>query len=153
MTEKMTSRRNVLYGAAAAGVATPLLAACGSDSGTGTTGVVADPATAPSDTASTSGSNPAASSIPTADIPVGGGKIFSDTKTVVTQPAAGDFKAFTAVCTHTGCLVSSISDGTINCPCHGSRYSITDGSVQGGPAPAPLAEKTVTVKGADLTVS
>ena len=76
--------------------------------------------------------------IKTADIPVGGGKIFDADNVVVTQPIAGTFKAFGATCTHQNCLVQSISDGLITCPCHGSQYSITDGSVvTAGPGPDP----------------
>ena len=80
-----------------------------------------------------------------ADIPVGGGKIYTAAKVVVTQPAKGEFKAFSAVCTHVGCLCNQVADGTIDCPCHGSKFKITDGSVVTGPAPAPLAAKTITV--------
>lgn len=64
-----------------------------------------------------------------ADIAVGGGLIVADQSVVITQPTAGDFRGFSAVCTHQGCTVGEISDGTINCPCHGSRFSIEDGSV------------------------
>ena len=70
----------------------------------------------------------------------------------MTQPAEGVFKAFTAVCTHQGCIVASVADGTINCPCHGSMFSIENGSVVDGPAPSPLAEKTVSVEGDQVTV-
>jgi Rieske Fe-S protein len=73
----------------------------------------------------------------TSDVPVGGGKILADKKIVITQPRAGSFEAFTAVCTHQGCAVSSVSGGTINCPCHGSKFSITNGSVVTGPRPRP----------------
>lgn len=73
-----------------------------------------------------------------ADVPVGGGTVITDKKVVVTQPKAGEFKAFSAVCTHQGCLVNSVSDGTINCPCHGSKFRITDASVAHGPAKKPL---------------
>ena len=89
----------------------------------------------------------------TSDIPVGGGKIFDAEKVVVTQPVAGEFKAFTAVCQHMGCTVGSVSGGTINCPCHGSKYKITDASVVAGPAPRPLPAKQITVKGGDITLS
>src|SRR5258708_30769990 len=85
-----------------------------------------------------------------ADIPVGGGKIYTAAKVVVTQPAKGDFKAFRAVCTHVGCLCNQVVDGTIDCPCHGSKFKITDGSVVTGPAPAPLPGKTVTVSGGKI---
>ncbi|MEV0093153.1 Rieske (2Fe-2S) protein [Streptomyces sp. NPDC050738] len=89
----------------------------------------------------------------TSAIPVGGGKIFADKKVVVTQPEAGDFKAFSAVCTHQGCTVSSVSGGTINCPCHGSKYRIADASVAGGPAPRPLAPQAIKVTGDSITLA
>ena len=71
---------------------------------------------------------------------------------VVTQPTAGTFKAFSSTCTHMGCTVSSVKNGTINCPCHGSRYSIADGSVQGGPAPRPLAARRIAVTGSTISL-
>ncbi len=83
-------------------------------------------------------------------VPVGGGMVFTDAKVVVTQPSKGEYKAFSAVCTHVGCLCNQVADGTINCPCHGSKFKITDGSVVAGPAPAPLAAKTVTVSGGKI---
>lgn len=83
----------------------------------------------------------------TSEIPVGGGKIFKDEKVVVTQPAKGEFKAFSAICTHQGCTVSTVADGTIDCPCHGSKYRIADGSVAGGPAPKPLPPEQIEVEG------
>lgn len=89
----------------------------------------------------------------TSDIPVGGGKIFKDEKVVVTQPKKGDFKAFSAVCTHQGCTVGSVSDGIIECPCHHSKYRVADGSVAGGPAPKPLPAKEITVKGNSITLA
>jgi Rieske Fe-S protein len=80
-----------------------------------------------------------------ADVPVGGGKVFTSAKVVVTQPSKGEFKAFSAVCTHVGCLCNQVAAGTINCPCHGSKFKITDGSVVAGPAPAPLPPAKITV--------
>jgi len=85
-----------------------------------------------------------------ADVPVGGGVVIKAAKIVVTQPAKGEFKGFSAVCTHAGCIVAKVADGTINCPCHGSKYSITDGSVVAGPAPAPLPAKAVAVDGGQI---
>lgn len=79
------------------------------------------------------------------DIPVGGGTVFMDQKVVVTQPAKGVFKAFSAVCTHVGCTCNKIANGTINCPCHGAEFKITDGSVVAGPAPSPLPARTISV--------
>jgi Rieske Fe-S protein len=86
----------------------------------------------------------------TSEIPVGGGKIFAQKGVVVTQPVAGTFAAFSTVCTHQGCAVEKVENGTINCLCHGSKFKIADGSVAGGPAPKPLARKKVTVDGESL---
>ena len=82
----------------------------------------------------------------TSEVPVGGGLILQEEKIVITQPTEGDFKAFTAVCTHQNCVVAGVEE-TINCTCHGSKFSITDGSVEGGPAPSPLAKVEITVDG------
>ena len=139
--ESDVSRRIILRGAALGGVALPLLGACRSD-----TEAAKTPAT--SDSAAAAGMDIAS----TADVPVGGGTIFADEKIVVTQPTEGEFKAFTAVCTHQGCTVTMIKDGTISCPCHGSLYAIEDGSVVGGPAPAALAELKLTVDGDSISV-
>ncbi|HET6190895.1 MAG TPA: Rieske (2Fe-2S) protein, partial [Trebonia sp.] len=101
------------------------------------------------DGGSTAGAQGSALAI-TSEIPVGSGKIFTSEKVVVTQPNSGDFKAFSAVCTHMGCIVSTISNGTIDCPCHGSQYSISTGAVVGGPAPSPLAAQTIKVTGSNI---
>jgi len=79
------------------------------------------------------------------DIPVGGGAIYAAAKVVVTQPASGQYRAFSAVCTHVGCVVNKVTNGTIDCPCHGSQFRITDGAVAAGPAPSPLPAKRVTI--------
>ena len=86
----------------------------------------------------------------TSDVPLGGGKILADKKIVITQPRAGSFEAFAAVCTHQGCTVSSVSGGTINCPCHGSQFSITNGSVVTGPAASSLAPVGIKVQGTSI---
>jgi len=86
----------------------------------------------------------------TSDVPVGGGKILGDKKIVITQPKAGSFDAFSAVCTHQGCLVGDVSGGTINCPCHGSKFNITNGSVVQGPAASPLPPVSVKVQGTSI---
>ena len=113
-------------------------------------GAPAAPSAAASSGAGSGGGSGAA--IKTADIPVGGGKIFADSQSVVTQPVKGEFKAFSSICTHQSCPVASVTD-TINCDCHGSKFSITDGSVVNPPATQSLAARTVTVQGDNLTVS
>jgi Rieske Fe-S protein len=80
----------------------------------------------------------------TADVPVGSGVIIDDI--VVTQASSGVFKGFSSTCTHAGCTVAEVADGTINCPCHGSKFNL-DGTVANGPATKPLEAKTVSVQG------
>jgi Rieske Fe-S protein len=148
-----SSRRTLLACAGAACAA--VLAGCtryNSNSG-GVAG--AQPAPSSSSPAAPAGSGAAASSGPpvlasTTDIPVGGGKILADKKIVITQPKAGSFDAFTAVCTHQGCIVGTVAGGTINCPCHGSKFSISDGSVVNGPAASPLAPVSIKVQGTSI---
>lgn len=89
---------------------------------------------------------------PTSEVPVGSGKIYDAQQIVVTQPSAGSYQGFSAVCTHQGCLVNQIADGTIDCPCHGSRYRL-DGTVANGPAARPLPSAPVTVTNGRLTVA
>ena len=86
----------------------------------------------------------------TADIPVGGGTVFAAKKVVVTQPEEGTFKAFSAICTHQGCTVKDVAGGTINCPCHGSKYRVADASVAAGPAPRPLPPERITVENGSI---
>jgi len=88
-----------------------------------------------------------------ADIPVGGGKIFAPNQVVVTQPVKGTFKAFSSICTHQSCPVASVSGGTINCDCHGSKYAIATGAVVAGPAPRPLPPKQITISGDSITLT
>jgi Rieske Fe-S protein len=85
-----------------------------------------------------------------ADIPVGGGKVYQAAQVVVTQPTAGQYKAFSAICTHVGCICNQVAGGTINCPCHGAKFKITDGSVVAGPATVSLATASVTVAGGKI---
>lgn len=130
-------RRTVLGGTAALGVGAPLLAACGSD-----------------DSGDSDVQPPDAGTVltTTAEVPVGSGIILADKGLVVTQPEEGTFKAFSSKCTHQGCEVTKVTE-TIDCPCHSSKFSLTDGSPQGGPATKPLPETTVTVDGDDITTA
>jgi Rieske Fe-S protein len=143
------ARRTVIMNAGLAAAAIAGLSAC--------TTYGAAPAAQPSEAggsgvASAGGSAGTPLTVKEADIPVGSGKVFADNQTVITQPKQGEFKAFSAVCTHQGCLVETVTN-TINCPCHGSKYSITDGSVVNPPAPSPLPAKTIKVEGDSLTVT
>ena len=131
------TRRIVFHGLGAVGVAVAL-AGCG---GGGESGSDA-PAAKTGDTL-----------VATADVPVGGGIVLTDQKIVVTQPTQGDFKAFTAVCTHEGNLVSEVSDGTITCTVHGSTYSAETGENEGGPAPSPLSKVEVKVEGDNVVAA
>ncbi|GAA4364016.1 Rieske (2Fe-2S) protein [Nocardioides caricicola] len=142
MSRDGITRRNALTGAATAGVALPLLAACGGG----------DDDTTANDPGASAGT-PGEVLASTSEIPVGGGEIFEDQSVVVTQPTEGEFKCFSAICTHQGCLVSSVKDGAINCTCHGSSFSIEDGSVLGGPAPSALSSVDVTVEGDDISIA
>jgi Rieske Fe-S protein len=158
--DSLATRRGMLAGVGLVGLA-GAITAC-SSGGSSMSAAVADPATssgmgAPAATSAAASATPSASSAAggmaagaltaTSAIPVGGGKIFTAQTTVVTQPSAGEFKVFSAVCTHMGCIVNQIADGRIDCPCHGSEYSITDGAVLAGPAPKPLPAKPFKVTG------
>ncbi|MER6983732.1 Rieske (2Fe-2S) protein [Streptomyces carpinensis] len=102
---------------------------------------------------SVKGSGVAQSLTSTSDIPEGGGKVFAEQKVVVTQPTKGQFKAFSAICTHEGCSVAKVANGTIDCPCHGSRFRVTDGSVADGPATRPLAARQIKVEGNSIRLA
>ena len=152
------NRRRALTGSAAIVVGVPVLAACGSDDEPTATDPSSSPSPSPSDESpsepSTDGTetpSAAAALATTSSVPVGGCFVNADAKVVVTQPTEGDFKAFSAVCTHQGCLVESSSDGEIPCPCHLSHFSLEDGSPLSGPASAPLAPVEISVDGDSIT--
>ncbi|MGE2720935.1 ubiquinol-cytochrome c reductase iron-sulfur subunit [Mycolicibacterium celeriflavum] len=132
-------RKQFLAGAGL-GIAATVLASCT------TYGKEPDAAEEPaaSPPAAGGGAAPATFLANVADVPVGGGVIVDET--VVTQPTAGDFMGFSATCTHAGCTVRDVVGGTINCPCHGSRFNL-DGTVANGPAARPLPAKPVRVQG------
>ncbi|MBV9058564.1 MAG: Rieske (2Fe-2S) protein [Pseudonocardiales bacterium] len=108
------------------------------------------PTTQPPPETSTSAAPPGALLTTTDNIPAGGGKVFAADKVVVTQPTSGTFKAFSAICTHQGCTVNKVADGTIDCPCHGSKFAIADGSVVHGPAQRSLAPRQIVVSGDEV---
>ncbi|MEW1904860.1 Rieske (2Fe-2S) protein [Streptomyces sp. NPDC086147] len=145
MTSHSTSRRTVLL-AAAALTAT----GCGSD-GDDDGGTATATPEAPESPDSPEEDGEALAR--TSEIPVGGGAVFAEEKVVVTQPTAGEFKAFSAVCTHQGCLVNRVADGTIDCPCHGSKFRVADGSVVTGPATRPLPAERINISGGTITLA
>lgn len=130
MTAPVVSRRIVFSGLGALGVATAL-AGCAGSGGDGDSG----PTVKAGDELAV-----------TSDVPVGGGVVLTDEKIVITQPVAGTFHAFTAVCTHQMLLVTSVEDGKILCANHGSSYSAENGEVEGGPAPSGLARVEIDVQ-------
>jgi Rieske Fe-S protein len=135
--EPASTRRGVLLGVGLVGIA-GTLTACG-----GSKDPSADP---PAQSGGAPGQSGGGQELAkTSEIPVGGGKIFADQRIVVTQPKQGEFKAFSATCTHRGCTVGTISGGKIHCPCHGSAFNIADGSVANGPAARPLPSKDISV--------
>ena len=133
LTPDGVSRRAALVVPAGAGVLA--LSACGGSSeGGGAGGEAAGPI-----------------ELPTADVPVGGGVVREGV--VVTQPTEGEFHAFDALCPHQGCAVTRVTTEAIVCPCHGSEFDLTDGSVLKGPATEGLTTRTATVDGDQVTVS
>ncbi|WP_406206203.1 MULTISPECIES: Rieske (2Fe-2S) protein [unclassified Streptomyces] len=148
------SRRTVVAAVGAAGLAVALTA-CGSDddaSGSATEQGAGAGATTEAGSSGGGGAGGAALA-KTADIPEGSGKVFSDEKVVVSQPAAGDYKAFSTICTHQNCPMTDLKEDTLSCACHGSQFSVLDGSVKKGPATQPLAAKQISVSGDSITLA
>ena len=142
ISEFPISRQKVLLGAGL-GLVTAVVAACS------TYGKKPEAA---GESSTTTAAAPAAPKViaKTADVPVGSGVIVD--KVVVTQPTAGVFKGFSSTCTHKGCTVDKIADGTIDCPCHGSKFNL-DGSVAKGPAQKPLPTENIVVQGDEIVLS
>ncbi|MEV5954450.1 Rieske (2Fe-2S) protein [Streptomyces sp. NPDC051987] len=153
------ARRTVMAAAGAAGLAAALTACGSSDdsSGTATTNSNAGAGSTTQDSNGSAGGSSAAAGgtalAKTTDIPEGGGTIYKDKAVVVTQPTAGTYKAFSTKCPHAGCAVSSIANGEIVCPCHGSKFAIADGSVKQGPATTGLTAANITVSGDQISLA
>lgn len=130
MNEVRTSRRIVFQGLGALGAAIALAGCGGGGEESEAPAVESGTALATTD-----------------EVPVGGGIVLTDEKVVLTQPTEGEFKAFTAVCTHQGLTVTSVDGDTIRCSHHGSAYSASSGEVTGGPAPQSLATIAIEVDG------
>jgi nitrite reductase/ring-hydroxylating ferredoxin subunit len=156
VTDPVLSRRRALAGAAVGGLALPLLTACGGGGSAGATANDPAPTTSAGGKDKVGGGPAADALVSTADVPVGGGVILTAANVVVTQPEKGTFEGFSATCTHAGCTLASVASGTINCGCHGSQFSITDGSNVAGPSGSPagsvaaLPKVAVKVKGANV---
>ncbi|MFJ8015328.1 Rieske (2Fe-2S) protein [Streptomyces sp. NPDC096339] len=145
MSDPTTTARRTVLAVGAAALAGGTLAACGNsekEQPKSESGSAATPSSGGSSSAPAADPKAIAKA---ADVPVGGGTILKEEKLVVTQPTAGSFRCFSAVCTHQGCLVNKVENGTIDCPCHGSKFQVADGAVAHGPATKPLPEKKITV--------
>jgi Rieske Fe-S protein len=151
-----TSRRALFAGAGAIG-ASAVLAACGSDGPDGGPGPAAPPGGNGDngDNGDNGGEQGDGVLTTTGEVEVGGGVILTQQRVVITQPSEGDFRGFSAICTHEGCLVATVNDGTITCPCHGSRFSIEDGSVMQGAiaGQGPLAAVDIEVDGSEIRLA
>jgi Rieske Fe-S protein len=153
-----TTRRTILRAAgllSLTGASAAALGACAEASSgspptpAAETSAPASPSPTTDATSPTSSASPAEApdgpSVAASAVPVGGGVILENADYVVTQPSKGRYKAFSKICTHQGCPVASVADGVIHCDCHGSEYSIKDGSVTNPPATKGLAEAETTV--------
>ncbi|MEU0922372.1 Rieske (2Fe-2S) protein [Streptomyces cyaneofuscatus] len=140
----LLERRTVVLAVGAAGAAAALTACGGSDGSDGAESVEQQPG---------SGGAGGAVLAKTADIPEGGGVVFAAQKVVVTQPTAGQFKAFSATCTHQGCAVKDVVDNVITCPCHNSTFDAATGSPTAGPATQPLPAREISVEGDSITLA
>ncbi len=143
------SRRKMLVAGAGAAAAASALAACGGGGG-GTSS--AEPGAGGTSTKAGGGLGSSAALAKVSDIPVGGA-VSAETADgkplIVSRPSNGGIVAFSAICTHQGCTVAPAAS-IIRCPCHGSTYDLATGVNTGGPAPEPLAEVAVKVKGGDV---
>jgi Rieske Fe-S protein len=146
------ARRTVVAAVGAAGLAVALTACGADDKASNTVGNGASGGTSGGGTGA-AGNAGGTELAKTSDIPEGGGKVFADKGVVVTQPTAGTFKAFSSKCTHQGCAVKGIANGVITCPCHGSQFSATDGTVKKGPATSALAAANITVDGDSIKLA
>jgi len=144
----LTRRTVVASGIAATGAVT--LAACAAE-------VKPEPAetTPPSATGDESPAELAGEVLlgTTEEVMVGSGTKFmvDESLTIlVTQPKEGVFRAFSAKCTHAGCIVTGIREDEIACGCHGARFSPDSGEPVAGPAKSPLGKIQLEVRGSDL---
>jgi len=96
----------------------------------------------------------AKTTFPESEVPAGGAKFFSfrGEAGVVIRNKSGKLVAFSAVCTHLGCIVQWEKEKQdFLCPCHAGRYSM-DGVVIAGPPPRPLPKLAVNVANGIITI-
>ena len=161
MNQASVTRRAVVAGGCGLAAVTALAASAGYGAGGPVTGSA--PSVVPNEAAGTAGgaasgtadgaAGGAGAIAAVADVPVGGGIVLAAQDLVVTQPVAGTFKGFSATCTHQGCKVNEVAGGTINCPCHGSKFAVANGAPTAGPASRPLPEKAVAVQGSSVVLA
>lgn len=90
------------------------------------------------------------------EIPNNSAKIykFGSRPIIVIHHPDGQFKAFTATCTHLGCTVQYMPESKdIYCACHGGHYDAQTGKNIAGPPPKPLTELKVTIINDEIKVS
>ncbi len=89
------------------------------------------------------------------DFPVGTGKVVSvaDKPVIVVNTQAGGVKAFSAICTHLGCVVYWHPEkNVIHSPCHDGLFSPVTAAVISGPPPRPLPAYELAIKGGKVYV-
>jgi Rieske Fe-S protein len=92
----------------------------------------------------------------TGEFPTGGGKVVQTATAgvvVVTQPADGQFKAYSGKCPHQGCPVTEVLENTIICNCHGSTFDAANGDRLEGPAPVGLTPVAISVEGDEIVLA
>ena len=72
---------------------------------------------------------------------------------LVVNTKAGGLKAFSAICTHLGCVVAwDGKKGVIHCPCHEGFFNSATGEVVSGPPPRGLPAYEVAVKDGKILI-
>ena len=90
------------------------------------------------------------------DVPAGSVVAFQiEGKQVSVANVDGRLFAFDDACTHRGCSLAtgSLKGTSLTCPCHGSVFQVTDGSVINGPATRPLLTYDVEVVDGEISIS
>ncbi|GBC76689.1 Cytochrome b6-f complex iron-sulfur subunit [bacterium HR08] len=89
------------------------------------------------------------------ELPPNSGKIFKfgNKPGLLVRTPTGEYKAFSAVCTHLDCIVQYRPDlRLIWCACHNGQYNLSGKNIA-GPPPRPLEEYAVNIRGEEIVVS